>query len=171
MNNKLIKIIFITLIAMLLTSVAINVIQYFIHKRHIDNERIEYIEKEVIVEKRDTIIEKKISYDTVYINQDKYIYDTIVVNDTVYIKDEPHDYRISEPDYTLDINAVKLNYYQLNIHRKDTLQIEKVIEKDIVYKSRSRFGVGVFAGPTYDFVNKKMGVSIGLGVTFDLTKK
>lgn len=154
------------LIALLAVSITLNIVQCT-RKTEQPSERI------VKVVERDTIIETKISYDTVFFNRTKteIQYDTIMRNDTVYIKDEPHDYRVDTTDYTLDINAVKLNWYKLDIHTRDTVTLTRteIIENTIV-KKKNRLGFGVFAGPSYDFINRKMGVSVGCGITFDLTK-
>ena len=83
------------------------------------------IEKIVV---RDTIVQTDtISY-TKIIKQDKYHYDTIMIRDTVWIADIPQAYSDSTDTYKIDINAVKLYDYSLDIYRVDTLfkEIEKV---------------------------------------------
>ena len=83
------------------------------------------IEKIVV---RDTIVHTDtISY-TKIIKQDKYHYDTIMIRDTVWIADIPQVYSDSTDTYKIDINAVKLYDYSLDIYRVDTFikEIEKV---------------------------------------------
>ena len=124
------------------------------------------IEKEVIVEKRDTIIQTKLKTDTIYFNDIQY--KTINVRDTVWIEAKNREYKDSTEDYDITINAVKLNNYQLNIHKRDSIQYEnKIIRETIVKKEKQNpFGVSLFLGPGYDLYNKQMGVSVGIGLTF-----
>ena len=124
------------------------------------------IEKEVIVEKCDTIIQTKLKTDTIYFNNIQY--KTINVKDTVWIEAKNREYKDSTEDYDITINAVKLNNYQLNIHKRDSIQYEnKIIRETIVKKEKQNpFGISLFLGPGYDLYNKQMGVSVGIGLTF-----
>ena len=124
------------------------------------------IEKEVIVEKCDTIIQTKLKTDTIYFNNIQY--KTINVKDTVWIEAKNREYKDSTEDYNITINAVKLNNYQLNIHKRDSIQYEnKIIRETIVKKEKQNpFGISLFLGPGYDLYNKQMGVSVGIGLTF-----
>ena len=124
------------------------------------------IEKEVIVEKCDTIIQTKLKTDTIYFNNIQY--KTINAKDTVWIEAKNREYKDSTEDYDITINAVKLNNYQLNIHNRDSIQYEnKIIKETIVKKEKQNpFGVSLFLGPGYDLYNKQMGVSVGIGLTF-----
>ena len=124
------------------------------------------IEKEVIVEKCDTIIQTKLKTDTIYFNDIQY--KTINVKDTVWIEAKNREYKDSTEDYDITINAVKLNNYQLNIHKRDSIQYEnKIIRETIIQKEKQNpFGVSLFLGPGYDLYNKQMGVSVGIGLTF-----
>ena len=124
------------------------------------------IEKEVIVEKCDTIIQTKLKTDTIYFNNIQY--KTINVRDTVWIEAKNREYKDSTEDYDITINAVKLNNYQLNIHKRDSIQYEnKIIRETIVKKEKQNpFGVSLVLGPGYDLYNKQMGVSVGIGLTF-----
>ena len=124
------------------------------------------IEKEVIVEKCDTIIQTKLKTDTIYFNDIQY--KTINVKDTVWIEAKNREYKDSTEDYDITINAVKLNNYQLNIHKRDSIQYEnKIIKETIVKKEKQNpFGISLFLGPGYDLYNKQMGVSVGIGLTF-----
>lgn len=125
------------------------------------------LEKEYItVQKRDTIVEYKYRTDTIYFNDIQY--KTINVRDTVWIEAKNREYKDSTEDYDITINAVKLNNYQLNIHKRDSIQYEnKIIRETIVKKEKQNpFGISLFLGPAYDLYNKQMGVSVGIGVTF-----
>lgn len=144
----------------LIISLALNVYQCNRKKDVVE------IEKEVIVEKCDTIIQTKLKTDTIYFNDIQY--KTINVRDTVWIEAKNREYKDSTEDYDIIINAVKLNNYQLNIHKRDSIQYEnKIIRETIVKKEKQNpFGVSLFLGPGYDLYNKQMGVSVGIGLTF-----
>lgn len=114
----------------------------------------------IIVTDVDTLLEVK--YDTIFI-RDKiihtnYIYDTLIVNDTVYIKDEKKLYKDSTKDYRLEIEAVKLYDYNLDIYRSDSIKtvIKEVQKKDNFWKNRFYIGVGV--GCQYGLINKQFDV-------------
>lgn len=125
------------------------------------------LEKEyVTVQKRDTIVEYKYRTDTIYFKNTDY--KTIVINDTVFLEDKNKVYKDSTDKYDITINAVKLNNYQLNIHHKDSIQYDTKIIRETVYKKHSPFSISLFAGPSYDFINNKFGVSVGVGVSFRL---
>ena len=145
---------------LLIISLALNVYQC---NRKKD---VAEIEKEVIVEKCDTIIQTKLKTDTIYFNNIQY--KTINAKDTVWIEAKNREYKDSTEDYDITINAVKLNNYQLNIHKRDSIQYEnKIIRETIVKKEKQNpFGVSLFLGPAYDLYNKQMGVSVGIGLTF-----
>lgn len=88
----------------------------------------------------DTIYITKVDtiHHTKYINHTNYVYDTIVINDTVWIADIPQTYTDSCEDYRLDINAVKLYDYSLDIYKVDTFI--QVKEKVSQIERKRRFG-------------------------------
>ena len=100
---------------LLIISLSFNVHQC---NRKRDKEYVN-VEKEVIVEKTDTIIQTKLKTDTIYFNDIQY--KTINVRDTVWIEAKNREYKDSTEDYDITINAVKLNNYQLNIHKRDSI--------------------------------------------------
>lgn len=122
----------------------------------------------VTVQKRDTIVEYKYRTDTIYNTKTNTEYKYITINDTIYIENKPEIYKDSTENYNITINAVKLNSYQLNIHLKDSIQYDTKIIRETVYKKHSPFSISLFAGPSYDFINNKFGVSVGVGVSFRL---
>ena len=83
-----------------------------------------------------------------------YIYDTIVVNDTVYVADIPRVYTDSTADYALNVRAVKMYDYRLDIFRVDTI-IRYVQEKPTEPKKSGKMGQSVVIG---------LQVGYGLGV-------
>lgn len=117
-----------------------------------------YYKEETI--KRDTIVKIEKVYDRVFVDNTKIINDTIIINDTVYIKDNPHEYVFDTTDYTLSINAVKLNSYKLDLHVE-----EKVIVKDKVVKNRIEHGIQMGIG--YGVFNNKPDLYIGYGIQFN----
>lgn len=74
-----------------------------------------------------------------------YVYDTIVINDTVYIADIPRLYTDSTADYALNVRAVKMYDYRLDIFRVDTIT-RYIQEKPAEPKKRGKFGQSVVIG-------------------------
>lgn len=138
--------------------------------------------KEVKTEvvKKDTVLTFKKDFDTVFVSQTKYKdlyhYDTIHVTnkltnvEKIYISDTLKNYSFNEKDYDLSIDAVKLNNYKLNIHKRDTIKYVQTINT-VTYKQRSnKPQIGVFGGIGYDIKGKTFGPQIGIGVVLPLTK-
>lgn len=121
---------------------------------------------------RDTIVKTDTITFTKIINQDKYHYDTIVVNDTVYIRDIPQTYTDSCEDYKIDINAVKLYDYTLDIYRVDTfIKIQEKVSQ--IEKKRGfcwsinaglQVGYGVNINPSNMQANFTPYVGLGLNI-------
>ena len=85
-------------------------------------------------------------------------------------QDTLKNYTFNEQDYDLSIDAVKLNNYKLNIHKKDTVTYVQTINT-VTYKQRSnKPQIGVFGGVGYDMRWKTFGPQIGIGVVLPLTK-
>lgn len=156
------------LLTILLTmSIMLNLYLYFLRQPMIKETSTEVI-------KRDTIINIKKDFDTVFVSNTKYKdiyhYDTIHHNDIVYVKDTIHNYAFKEKDYDLDINAVRLDNYKLDIHTKDTIKYTETVYQTI-YKPRSnKPQIGVFGGLGYDIKGKTFGPEIGIGIVLPLTK-
>ena len=123
--------------------------------------------------KKDTIIDVVRDFDTVYIAKTKYKdvykYDTLYKDSIIYLRDTVHNYKFIQPEYTLGIDAMKLVDYKLDIHAKDTVTVEHW-NTTIVKKKTNPLGFGIFAGPSYDPINKTFGLSVGAGITFNFNK-
>lgn len=148
-------------------SIILNFYLYFLRQPMIKETSTEVI-------KRDTIINIKKDFDTVFVSNTKYKdiyhYDTIHHNNIVYVKDTIHNYAFKEKDYDLDINAVRLDNYKLDIHTKDTIKYTETVYNTI-YKPRSnKPQIGVFGGLGYDIKGKTFGPEIGIGIVLPLTK-
>lgn len=143
---------------LLILSVILNVRQC-----SIINEIPKY-EKIDTVLRIDTFIDHKIDYDTVFNNDTIHTTDTIVRDSVVYIRDIPNTYTYNNSDYTLNINAVKLNWYKLDYHRKDTFTLTVpqyvYIEKE---KKRFQFTHGLQFGLGYGLFNHKPDLYVGYG--------
>lgn len=131
-------------------------------------------EREVVeITHRDTIVEFRHSTDTIYLKntiyRDRYHYDTLIVENTVYLKDTLHDYTFKEREYDLDIRAMKLDSYKLDVHMRDTVRITET-NTVTVKEKRKPFTVGIQAGAGYGILNNKPDLFIGVGVTYDLFK-
>ena len=164
---------FLLTIVLLTISICLNFYLYFLREP-----LVKEIKTEVV--KKDTVVTFKKDFDTVYISQTKYNdihhYDTIHIKDKitnvekVYISDSIKNYSFNEQDYDLDINAVKLDNYKLDIHKKDTVRYVETINS-VTYKQRSnKPQIGIFGGLGYDLKGKTFGTEIGIGVVLPLTK-
>ena len=146
---------------LLIISLSFNVHQC---NRKKDKEYVN-IEKEVIVEKTDTIIQTKLKTDTIYFNDIQY--KTINVRDTVWIEAKNREYKDSTEDYDITINAVKLNNYQLNIHNRDTITYTKEIIKNAYTKPKKQhLNHGITLGVGYGVWNQKPDLFIGYSVMY-----
>lgn len=155
------RIAIIAVLACLLVSLVGNVWQY-------THPRTETVNSVTTVFERDTIIDFVCNTDTIYVNRftTDTVYRTKVINDTVYIADIPRTYSDETPDYSLSVNAVKMNWYKLDIHARDTVRLRDVETVVTVPTKQSRWGFGLFAGPSYDIYNRQWGVAVGAGLTF-----
>lgn len=128
----------------------------------------EYVnnEKEVIVEKTDTIVNFKYITDTIYNSKKDTEYKYITVNDTIYVENKPEIFKDSTDKYDITINAIKLNNYQLNIHHTDTIFYEKEIIKNVYNKRKQHFNHGITIGAGWGIWNKKPDLFIGYSVMY-----
>lgn len=150
------------LIILLVGSLAINLFCLF--SKNQANEVV-YKEKEVI--KRDTVLVHRFHTDTVRIDQTKIKYDTIIIRDTVYIKDIPHNYHFEEDKYTLDINAVKLYDYNLDVNLRDTVTITNTVYNTVYQNKKQRLTYGLQFGAGYGIFNRKPDVYVGFGIQYN----
>ena len=144
---------------------------------------IEPLVKETKTEvvKKDTIVTFKKDFDTVYISQTKYNdiyhYDTIHIKDKitnvekVYISDSIKNYSFNEKDYDLSIDAVKLDNYKLDIHKKDTVRYTETVYQTIYKPKKNWITIGINAGYGYGFKSRQLEPFIGLGINFNLFNK
>lgn len=134
---------------------------------------VKEIKTEVV--KKDTVVTFKKDFDTVFITQTKYkdIYhfDTIHAKDKVYIQDTLKNYSFNEKDYVLNINAVKLDSYKLDIHAKDTIKYTETVYQTIYKPKKNLITIGLNVGYGYTFKSKKLEPFIGLGINFNLFNK
>lgn len=131
--------------------------------------------KEVTVHTVDTIVTAEYHTDTIYsdkiLYRPQFVYDTVHIRDKVYVEDTSQVYRDSTDVYDLSVNAVKMNWYNLNIHKKDTVRITNTVERVVIKNRQSRIGVGIYAGYGYDIGRNTLSPQIGIGVTYNLFRK
>lgn len=125
----------------------------------------------------DTIVERY--RDTVTVErvvvQERQRYDTIVVNDTVYIADIPRIYTDSTDKYRLEVNAVKMYDYRLDIYR-DSIITHTTTEIAPKSKKSGKFGqsvaIGIQAGYGMGIAPATMQAQflpyIGIGITYGI---
>lgn len=125
------------------------------------------LEKEYItVQKRDTIVEYKYNTDTIYNTKTNTEYKNIVINDTVYIENKPEIYKDSTDNYDITIQSVKMDWYKLNIHKRDTITYTKEIIKNVYNKKKQHFNHGITLGVGYGVWNQKPDLFIGYSVMY-----
>ena len=154
----------IILILLLIASIGLNIYQWNRPEK----------EKTVEIIKTDTIVDWKYSTDTVYFSKikykDKIVYDTIHKNDVVYIRDTAVVHRDSTSDYTIDISAVRLDWYKLDINHRDTVTITNTVTTIVKEKKRFPVQIGLYGGLGYDINGKTFGTEVGVGVVVPLTQ-
>ena len=126
------------------------------------------LEKEyVTVQKRDTIVEYKYNTDTIYNTKTKTEYKYLTINDTVYIENKPEIYKDSTDNYDITIQSVKMDWYKLNIHHRDTITYTKEIIKNVYTKPKKQhFNHGITLGVGYGVWNQKPDLFIGYSVMY-----
>ena len=156
------------LIILLTMSIMLNFYLYFLRQPMIKETMTEVI-------KRDTIINWNYSTDTIFADKIKYknkiVYDTIVKNNTVYVKDSAVVHRDSTENYTIDISAVKLDWYKLDITHKDTVTYIQTVNNTIYKPKKNKIAIGVQGGYGYGFKSKQLEPYIGLGININLFEK
>ena len=128
----------------------------------------EYVnnEKEVIVEKTDTIIDYMYKTDTIYNTKTNTEYKYITRNDSIYIENKPEIYKDSTDNYDITIQSVKMDWYKLNIHHRDTITNTKEIIKNVYNKKKQHFNHGITLGVGYGLWNQKPDLFIGYSVMY-----
>ena len=129
----------------------------------------EYVnnEKEVIVEKTDTIIDYMYKTDTIYNTKTNTEYKYITKNDTAYIENKPEIYKDSTDNYDITIQSVKMDWYKLNIHHRDTITYTKEIIKNVYTKPKKQhLNHGITLGVGYGVWNQKPDLFIGYSVMY-----
>lgn len=148
---------------LLIISLSFNVHQC---NRKKDKEYVN-VEKEVIVEKTDTIIDYMYKTDTIYNSKKDTEYKYITVNDTTYIESKPEIFKDSTDKYDITIQSVKMDWYKLNIHHRDTITYTKEIIKNVYTKPKKQhFNHGIQVGVGYGLWNQKPDLFIGYSVMY-----
>ena len=165
---------FLLTIILLTISICLNFYLYFLREP-----LVKEIKTEVV--KKDTVVTFKKDFDTVYITQTKYSdiyhFDTIHVKDQitnvekVYIHDTIKNYSFNEKEYDLDINAVKLDNYKLNIHAKDTVRYTETVYQTINKPKKNHFTLGLSVGYGYGIKSKDIQPFVGITATYNILGK
>ena len=163
------------LLTILLTmSICLNFYLYFLREPLVKETKTEVV-------KKDTVVTFKKDFDTVYVSKTKYknryhydtihIKDTITNNEKVYIYDTIHNYSFKEKDYDLDINAVKLDNYKLDIHTKDTIKYNETVYQTIYKPKKNYFTLGLSVGYGYCIKSKDIQPFVGITATYNILGK
>ena len=125
------------------------------------------VEKEVTVEKTDTIVEYKYKTDTIYNTKTNTEYKYITINDTAYIENKPEIYKDSTDNYDITIQSVKMDWYKLNIHHSDTITYTTEIIKNVYTKPKKQhLNHGISFGVGFGVWNQKPDLFIGYSVMY-----
>lgn len=148
---------------LLIISLSFNVHQC---NRKRDKEYVN-VEKEVTVEKTDTIIDYIYKADTIYNTKTNTEYKYITINDTAYIESKPEIYKDSTDNYDITIQSVKMDWYKLNIHHRDSITYTKEIIKNVYTKPKKQhLNHGITLGVGYGVWNQKPDLFIGYSVMY-----
>ena len=147
---------------LLIISLSLNIYYYNKGRSSGYNSEKEY----VTVQKRDTIVEYKYNTDTIYNTKTNTEYKYITRNDTAYIESKPEIYKDSTDNYDITIQSVKMDWYKLNIHHRDTITYTKEIIKNVYNKKKQHFNHGITLGVGYGVWNQKPDLFIGYSVMY-----
>ena len=148
---------------LLIISLSLNIYYYNKGRSSVYNLEKEYI----TVQKRDTIVEYKYNTDTIYNTKTNTEYKYLTKNDTVYIENKPEIYKDSTDNYDITIQSVKMDWYKLNIHHRDTITYTKEIIKNVYTKHKKQhFNHGITLGVGYGVWNQKPDLFIGYSVMY-----
>ena len=114
MNWKKVLRYFLLICGVIFSSAALLFIGYKIGSQNEEKPpQIECKTDTLIVVKRDTVkVVKKVR---------EYRYDTVVVDNSVYVRDSLQHYTDSTDTYKIDIEAVRLDNYKLDVYRNDSM--------------------------------------------------
>ena len=147
---------------LLIISLSLNI--YYYNKGRSSDYKLE--KEYITVQKRDTIVEYKYNTDTIYNTKTNTEYKYITKNDTVYIENKPEIYKDSTDNYDITIQSVKMDWYKLNIHHRDTITYTKEIIKNVYNKKKQHFNHGITLGVGYGVWNQKPDLFIGYSVMY-----
>ena len=119
---------------LLIISLSLNI--YYYNKGRSSDYKLE--KEYITVQKRDTIVEYKYNTDTIYNTKTNTEYKYITKNDTAYIENKPEIYKDSTDNYDITIQSVKMDWYKLNIHHRDTITYTKEIIKNVYTKPKKQ---------------------------------
>ena len=152
---------FLSICSVVLISAALLSIGYKISSQNEEKPtQIKFITDTLVVVKRDTVrVVKKVK---------EIRLDTVVVNNVVYVKDTLRHYIDSTDIYKIDIEAVKLDNYKLDVYRSDSLI--HITDSVFIYQEKkdswwkNRFVVTAGVGTGYGLINKNFDCYVGVGV-------
>ena len=147
---------------LLIISLSLNI--YYYNKGRSSDYKLE--KEYITVQKRDTIVEYKYRTDTIYNTKTNTEYKYLTRNDTVYIENKPEIYKDSTDNYDITIQSVKMDWYKLNIHHRDTITYTKEIIKNVYNKKKQHFNHGITLGVGYGVWNQKPDLFIGYSVMY-----
>lgn len=133
------------------------------------NRKPEIEEKIVTIEKIDTVVVTDIKTDTMWITdikyKDRFIIDTVFI-DTTNVDIEKNDtatiYHYNDSIININLQALKLDWLQYNLYKKDTITYYKTNIEYIYKTKKPRFYYGLGVGAGYGFIHNQFDVFVGV---------
>lgn len=161
-NKKSLIYAFLTLLALLIGSVVLNIIQY--HDLHNMEEKTVVVEKHDTLTIRDTILTEKPSPIEVKVTKEYIkVPVEVVKNDTVFVElSKTEKVYKDDSTYECQVSGIEPNLDYIKIFPKTTIiNNEKLVTT--TKKVKPRFNFGLQIGTGYGFINRKPDVYIGIG--------
>lgn len=152
-------------IAIAIASLVLNA--YFLTRKQHETVKRTTIITERIDTIRDTV--PQLITETFIKHQKDTMFVTEFINDTVAIVNVPITQKVFAKDsvYKAWVSGYDQNLDSLRVYFKSTTITERV---EITKKDNRRFGVGPYVGVGYNFNNKKVDYSVGIGVSYNIFK-
>ena len=153
----------IILLILLAISVALNI--WLLVKENEYKTKEKVVIREVHDTIRDTVPQIKKQLVIKHIQDTLLLVDTVPGDTTQVIVDIP----ITQKEYSNDsLYRVWVSGYKVNMDSIDIFRKTVYIDRTVTQTKKQRFIIGPQVGYSYDFVNKKFGPTIGVGITYNL---
>ena len=144
------------LLAILLTSLMLNVYLLTREEKITEKEIVQYVER------KDTVVVFRHETDTLYVEKliTKNVVDTIHTNDTTVL------YNYSDSVIDIKMQAQRLDWLKYNVHHKDSIVLYETIKQPIYITKEKKFQHGISVGLGYGLINRKPDLFLGYSVIY-----